>query len=187
MQNEASYTRLKGTDMKTLTRFINANFRDTTHTQTHLEDSVESGIYEVIENEHLEDQTFVDLGLSGSLLTYTTFKNVTFKSCVFFGSKIENCTFINCKFIDCEFNFSHMHYCDFRSSTFVNTKWDFSPLNKSSFSYCALDTYTAYFAEKDENVMTSCFSSELSEAQTEQKTEQNFFNGLMNYFKQKEA
>ena len=144
--------------MKTLTRFLNANFTDTTHTQTHLEVGAQ-GIYEVIENELLEEQIFEDLNLSGSLLTYTTFKNVTFKSCVFFGSKFENCTFINCKFIDCHFQFSHVDFCEFRSSTFIGTKWDFSPINKTSFSFCALDIHTAYYAEKDENSIHSCYSS----------------------------
>lgn len=183
-KTEASNTGLKGTDMKTLTRFFNASFADHTHThtQTNLEAGMENGIYEIIENETLENRVLENLNLSGSLITYTTFKSVTFKSCVFFGSKIENCTFINCKFIDCKFSFSHVDYCDFRASSFNSIVWDFSPISKCNFSFCALDTHTAYFSSSEGNSLASCYASVAIEDEGAVAGDEKSYNVLQTIF-----
>ncbi|MBL6989060.1 MAG: pentapeptide repeat-containing protein [Bacteriovoracaceae bacterium] len=107
--------------------------------------------YEVIENEKIVASDYKELSISGSLFSLTSFKDVTFRSCVFFASKMENCEFINCKFINCKFQFSSIDYCDFHFTEFENCIWNMSPINKSLFSRCNYDHKTKHFIAKESN------------------------------------
>ena len=119
-------------------------------------------VYEVIENESLKSCDFDRLTLSGSLFSLTVFKNVTFRSCVFFGSKLENCRFVNCKFIDCSFQFTNLAHCNFHTTEFKNCHWDFSYTRKSQFHHCSLDKMSHCSISKDDNRFVNCFTKERS-------------------------
>lgn len=127
--------------MNTLTKFFNP----------FLNNSLQDSRYEIIENEDLSSCDFNELTISGSLFSLTTFKNVTFESCVFFGSRLENCNFVNCTFKDCEFQFTTLEHCNFVHTTFTNCKWDVAPLKKNYFEACLLDAKTSFYANKENN------------------------------------
>ncbi|MBT7610021.1 MAG: hypothetical protein HN576_09710 [Bacteriovoracaceae bacterium] len=127
--------------MNTLTQFFNPL----------LNNSLQDARYEVIENEDLSSCDFSLLTISGSLFSLTTFKNVTFESCVFFGSRLENCNFVNCTFKDCEFKFTTLEHCNFAHTTFNNCMWDLAPLKKNCFENCLFDSKTFYYAKKTNN------------------------------------
>ncbi|WP_164848528.1 pentapeptide repeat-containing protein [Halobacteriovorax sp. HLS] len=135
--------------MKTLTQFFNPLMNE----------AQEDAQYEVIENMTLDTKEFKGLSISGSLFSLTTFKNVSFESCVFYGSKIENCKFINCKFINCDFQFSSVSHSNFTGTHFVNCNWDFSPIRKSEFNFSHLDAKTVYYASNEDNFLSSCISN----------------------------
>jgi hypothetical protein len=136
--------------MNTLTKFFNPFWKN----------SDTSSSYEVIENEVVKASDLNGLTISGSLFSLTTFKNVTFESCVFFGSRMENCTLEDCKFINCEFQFTTLEHCNFASVSFSNCKWDVSPIRKNIFENCRFDDKTSYFAKKacSFNKLTSCMT-----------------------------
>jgi uncharacterized protein YjbI with pentapeptide repeats len=127
--------------MNTLTKFFNPL----------LNNSLQDARYEIIENEDLNSCDFNELTISGSLFSLTTFKNVTFESCVFFGSRLENCNFVNCCFKDCSFQFTTLEHCNFVHTIFTNCMWDIAPLKKNSFEACELDAKTLFYATKDNN------------------------------------
>lgn len=135
--------------MKTLTQFFNP----------FLNESHEDAKYEVIENTTVNTKDFNGLSISGSLFSLTTFKNVTFESCVFYGSKMENCKFVNCNFKNCEFKFTNISHCNFTGTTFVNCNWDFSPIKKSEFNFSHIDAVTMHYASKENNTFSSCMSN----------------------------
>ncbi len=134
--------------MNTLTKFFNP----------FLNNSFADAKYEVIENEVLASCNFKELTISGSLFSLTTFKNVTFESCVFFASKLENCHFLNCKFLNCDFQFTSIEHCNLKATSFRNCKWDITPLRKNIFENCLLDDKTFYFTTKSNslNKLVNC-------------------------------
>lgn len=136
--------------MNTLTKFFNPFWKNPNT----------SSSYEVIENEVIKASDLKCLTISGSLFSLTTFKNVTFESCVFFGSRMENCTFEDCKFINCEFQFTTLEHCNFASVSFSNCKWDISPIRKNRFENCRFDDKTSYFATKacNFNKLNACMT-----------------------------
>lgn len=154
--------------MKTTTVTLNLN------TSCSL-DSFSSERYEIISNETLTDCFHRDLNVSGSLLSLSTFKNVTFFGCVFFGSKLQDCKFVNCKFIACEFKFTQMEECEFVACNFESNRFMSSTIKNSEFNSSELDEKTAFVAAKDGNHVVNCFSSRslhvLQSEQEEQESE----------------
>ena len=130
--------------MKTQEKILS---RDTENTEQH----VDSKNFEVIENESLTNCSLEGITVSGALFSLTLFKNVTFRSCVFFASRMENCQFIACTFENCTFEFSNISYCDFHSTSFENCMWSTSPTKKNLFSRCQLDPKAIYYLNKDNN------------------------------------
>ena len=150
--------------MNTLTKFIDFNFSNLTHTDSshlvEINEVREGALYEIIENETLESSNLNDLTISGSLFSLTTFSAVSFGSCAFFGSKLENCTFRNCNFENCSFEFTNISHCKFVGCTFKNCKWSVSPVKKSQFHHCSLDNKTLYFLSNEDNTLWDCFNNE---------------------------
>lgn len=146
-------TRPKGGPvMKTQTVTINLN------TSGSLQ-SFNNERYEVISNETLTDCIHKDLNVSGSLLSLSTFKNVTFFGCVFFGSKLQDCKFINCKFVACEFKFTQLEECDFVACNFESNSYMSSSIRDSRFKSSEIDEKTAFIASKEDNLVLNCYSS----------------------------
>ena len=114
-----------------------------------LSPQVVEGSYEVIENELIVDSNFNGLTIAGSLFSLTTFKNVTFDSCVFFASRMENCEFVNCTFINCQFQFTNIAHCDFRYAKFDACSFDFSSIKNSKVDECWLDSKVLHNLAKD--------------------------------------
>ena len=112
--------------------------------------------YGVIENEVLQSSDFKGITVSGSLFSLTTFKSVTFESCVFFAARMENCEFIDCTFINCSFKFSNIEHCNFNDSKFENCKWDVTPIKKSRLQYCSVDAETAFYVSKSDSKIENC-------------------------------
>jgi hypothetical protein len=146
--------------MNTLTSFINQNFALLTHTdsssETMVNDFANSALYEIIENETLNECKISDLTISGSLFSLTTFTLVTLESCVFYATRWENCTFKDCNFKDCTFEFSNLSHCKFTNCTFENCSWELSPLNRCELSFCKLDSKTQFYLSKEENFLWGC-------------------------------
>ena len=125
--------------MKTATLYLNL---------ADLEDKISfARSYGTLENKVIAGCNFNDLVISGFLISFCHFKNVTFKGCTFYGTTIENCNFINCKFQDCNFKFCRLGHLELIKSVFSNTQFDFSPLKKSSFEYCLLDEKMEFIIE----------------------------------------
>lgn len=110
--------------------------------------------YGVIENQNIGDKEFNDLVVSGALISLTSFKNVTFRSCVFFATRLENVSFANCTFIDCKFQFSAIEHCHFASTSLENCSWEASPINKSYFYACGMDYKTSHHLLRGNNRIT---------------------------------
>lgn len=100
--------------------------------------------YGVVENQNIGDKEFNDLVVSGALISFTSFENVTFSSCVFFASRMENVRFANCTFIDCKFQFTAVEHCHFANTTLENCSWEASTPKKSSFYACTTDHKTSH-------------------------------------------
>lgn len=125
--------------MKTATLYLNLS---------DLEDKISFGrSYGTLENKVIIDCNFNDLVISGYLISFCQFKNVTFKGCTFYGTTIENCNFINCKFQDCEFKFCKLSHLELNRTIFSNSQFEFSPIKKSSFEYCLLDEKMEFIIE----------------------------------------
>ena len=122
-----------------------------------LSDYMATERYEVISNETLSDCIQKDLNISGSLLSQSHFKNVTFSNCAFFGSRIEKCTFIGVTFENCTFQFSHLQDCTFISCTFKNCRWTSTGINGSDMEGCLLDVKTMFYVSKYDNKLQGCF------------------------------
>tara|TARA_R110002072_G_scaffold534_2_gene3488 strand:- start:24927 stop:25562 length:636 start_codon:yes stop_codon:yes gene_type:complete len=141
--------------MNSLTKFLDLNFKNFTHTDSHLEvkiiESLDHAEYEVIENETLKGCDFRDLTVSGSLFSLTTFDHVSFEDCVFYGSKIENCTFIGCTFKNCKFEFSTVSHCNFNNCNFELTRWSYSTFKRNKLSFCQIDEMAYQFIDSTTN------------------------------------
>lgn len=142
--------------MKTTTMTINLNTLS----------SFTNERYEVISNETLSDCFHKDLNVSGSLLSLSTFKNVTFFGCVFFGSKLQGCTFVNCKFVNCEFKFTQMEDCEFKACEFQGCEYVSSGIKESRFKSSAIDHKTAFVAAKEANLMENCYRPGLTDLES---------------------
>lgn len=116
--------------------------------------------YEVIANETLSNCKHEDLIVSGSLLSLSTFENVTFLGCVFYGSIFDNCIFKNCKFIDCKFEFVQIASCKFKGSHFSGCEWISSSLRHNDFLSTELCHKTSYFAFKNANSIEGCYQDD---------------------------
>ena len=115
--------------------------------------------YEVISNETLSDCIHRDINVSGSLLSLSTFTNVTFIGCVFFGSKLEHCTFKNCKFIACEFKFTQIQSNIFTACEFSKNTWSSSSMDENEFRSTQIDSKTGAIATNNTNMIKDCFSA----------------------------
>jgi len=136
--------------MKTDTQLINPFQLNAVGTQT----------YEVIENEMLTNCNLNDLTISGSLFSLTTFRHVTFSSCVFFASKMENCTFIDCTFDRCIFQFSALAHCELTATRMVDCKWELTDIKKNYLNHCFLDRSSARAFGIETNNFEICISTE---------------------------
>ncbi len=116
-----------------------------------------SEIYEVISREVLTNCIKRKIIISGSLLTLTKFKNVTFVGCVVFGTKFSECEFSGCTFKDCKFQFSDIRNCNFVSTVFENCTWDNTYMEQSIFDSCRLDFKTLGKLSKGDNIISNCF------------------------------
>ncbi len=114
--------------------------------------------YEVISSETLSNCFHKDLNVSGSLLSLSTFENVTFFGCIFFGSRFAECTFKNCKFVGCEFKFLQMENCTFIACEFEANEWLSSSLRENEFLSTQLDYKTAVVAAQNVNKIKDCYN-----------------------------
>ncbi len=191
-----------GGNMNSLTKFLDLNLNNFTHTDSHLKieiiESLNHAEYEVIENETLKACKFEDLTVSGSLFSLTTFDHVTFENCVFYGSKIENCTFIGCNFVNCKFEFSSVSHCNFNNCDFNNTKWSYSTFKRNKLNYCVIDELAYQFIDSTVNyfwetlpptpssweaaLTTSSSSKNEMTDRSESKASTSFFEDLVSRF-----
>lgn len=131
-------------------------------TQTHYQiqpncETDEGSQYGIIENENITSFNFSNLTISGSLFSLTTFKDVTFDSCVFFGSHIKNCEFTGCTFKNCTFEFSHIYDCSFHATLFENCRWELTPIKKSLFSSSFINRATSQNVNQHGSLIENCF------------------------------
>jgi uncharacterized protein YjbI with pentapeptide repeats len=113
--------------------------------------------YHVIANESIQSRNYKGLTISGSLLSQTTFREVTFESCVFFGTYIEHCEFIGCTFIDCKFEFSKVYDCNFNACNMQNCTWENTPIKTTLFCYSFVDLETAVNSTYYNSLVENCY------------------------------
>ena len=119
--------------------------------------------YYVIANETIFSLDFIGLTISGSLLSQTTFREVTFESCVFYGTYIEHCEFIGCNFKNCSFEFSKVHDCNFNASTLENCTWENTPARSTLFQNSFIDLESAVNATYYNSLVENCYITAPSE------------------------
>lgn len=113
--------------------------------------------YYVIANETISSLNFIGLTISGSLLSQTTFREVTFDSCAFYGTYIEHCEFIGCTFKNCTFEFSKVYDCNFNASTVINCSWVATPIKTTLFQNSFVGLETAVQATYHNSLVENCF------------------------------
>ena len=113
--------------------------------------------YHVIANELITSRKFKGLTISGSLLSQTTFREVTFESCVFFGTYIEHCEFIGCTFTNCTFEFSKVYDCNFNACNLENCIWENTPIKTTLFEFSFVDLETAVNTTYYNSLIEKCY------------------------------
>ncbi len=116
--------------------------------------------YHVIANEIISSLDFIGLTISGSLLSQTTFREVTFESCVFYGTYIEHCEFIGCSFKNCRFEYSKVYDCNFSATTIDNCSWEATPIRTTLLQSSFIDLETAVNATFYNSLVENCFISD---------------------------
>ncbi len=94
----------------------------------------------IVENQLISGKKFQGIVISGCLLSFSRFYDITFQSCVFFADRVENCVFVNCKFVDCKFQFTIFEHCRFDSSIFEHCSWESSRIKKTTIADCVMDS-----------------------------------------------